>query len=128
MLMSEQQNLSSEEKMMLKIQESEKKKQLRDEMLLGDQNESAASKESEENQPKTLDVGSAAASYFSEQEKTKVNKKLKGIYLDEDVLKIYELEADARARGWGSKLTSDLLRAVFEREGLFEKYKNELLK
>lgn len=48
-------------------------------------------------------------------------KSLKGIYLDDDVLEVYEREASKRKRGWGSQLTSNLLRAYFEKEGLMSK-------
>lgn len=71
---------------------------------------------------KTLDYTNIAAS-FSTSEPEKVSKKLKGIYIDEDVLHVYEQQQKKKERGWGSQLVSDLLRAVFENEGLIEKRK-----
>lgn len=71
---------------------------------------------------KTFDYTSIAAS-FATGETVKVPKKLKGIYLDEDVLHVYEEQQKKKERGWGSQLVSDLLRAVFENEGLIEKRK-----
>ena len=82
----------------------------------GGQEESAAASENKNG----FDLD-AIAGAFSQEENKKPAKKLKGIYLDEDVLEIYEQEAKKRERGWGSQLTSDLLRAVFEKEGLLPK-------
>lgn len=83
------------------------------------ENETAASQEKEKNR----DLASIKTNAFSKEKKNKPAKKLKGIYLDEDVLEIYEQEADKRDRGWGSQLVTDLLRAVFEEEGLMDKSK-----
>lgn len=69
----------------------------------------------------SLDLSSMIGDVSTDQPRKKPSKKLKGIYLDEDVLEVYEVQAEKRERGWGSQLTSDLLRAVFEKEGLMNK-------
>ncbi|MGZ9818102.1 hypothetical protein ACXM0N_19765 [Peribacillus simplex] len=51
----------------------------------------------------------------------KPKKSMKGIYIEEDVLEVYEKLSDENSRGWGSQLVSDLLRAKFEKHGYLPK-------
>lgn len=46
---------------------------------------------------------------------------MKGIYIEEDVLEVYEKLSDENSRGWGSQLVYDLLRATFEKHGYLPK-------
>ncbi|EIT83993.1 hypothetical protein A374_18199 [Fictibacillus macauensis ZFHKF-1] len=71
----------------------------------------------------TIDVSGVSSSFATLEEADRFSKKLKGIYIDQDVLQVYEREAAKRKRGWGSQLVSDLLRTAFEQQGLLGKKK-----
>lgn len=82
--------------------------------------ETAATNESD-NTENSIVKSDAVSKAFSGGKKPE--KKLKGIYIDVDVLEKYEEEAakPERGRGWGSQLVSDLLREVFEQQGIMPK-------
>jgi uncharacterized protein (DUF4415 family) len=82
------------------------------------QSESAAASENQNKTNLNLDAIAAA---FNNDETKEPAKKLKGIYLDEDILEVYEAQAKLKPRGWGSQMVNDLLRAVFEQQGLLPK-------
>ncbi|MEP9408538.1 hypothetical protein ABKP09_19665 [Peribacillus frigoritolerans] len=86
--------------------------------------ETAATNEESENTESSIVKSEAVSKAFSGGKKPE--KKLKGIYIDVDVLEKYEEEAakPERGRGWGSQLVSDLLREVFEQQGIMPKKKN----
>ncbi|CAH0142444.1 hypothetical protein [Peribacillus sp. Bi134] len=77
--------------------------------------ETAATDESENND----DLEAAIAKAFSDDDAPKKREKiLKGIYLDEDVLKVYKKVSKTKGHGWGSQLVSDLLVQKFIRQGI----------
>lgn len=81
--------------------------------------ETAASEENEEND---VDLEAAIAKAFAdENDAPKPKKTLKGVYIDDDVLKVYEAVAEHKGRGWGSQKISDLLRNEFIKEGLMKR-------
>lgn len=69
---------------------------------------------------KDNDIEDAIANAYPD-ESEKREKILKGIYLDDDVLAVYKAVSAKKPRGWGSQLTSDLLRAEFVKQGLMKK-------
>ena len=84
--------------------------------------ETAAAKEQDKEPEKEKNFSQDPISNaFSSVKPVKPVKTLKGIYLDADVLKVYEEQAKLRGRGWGSQLVSDLLRNTFEQYGLMDK-------
>lgn len=52
----------------------------------------------------------------------RIEKKLKGLHIETDVLEVFERLQESRERGWGSQIVSDWMREKFEDLGLFEKY------
>lgn len=78
-------------------------------------NETAATNEESEN---NNDLDESIAKAFAGDTPPKREKVLKGIYLDEDVLEVYNKAAKDNGRGWGSQLVSDLLRKEFIRRGI----------